>query len=67
MVPTQQQMYESSKTEKIPMLVYHGSEDDVLTYKIVKPNYDKYLKNLPNFKFQLVPNLYHSVILKQLT
>jgi hypothetical protein len=45
------------------MLVYHGDSDDVLNYNWVKPKYDKYLSALPNFKFRLIEDLYHSVCL----
>lgn len=43
------------------MTVYHGGYDDVLSYKWIKPGYDKHLKPYDNFRFKLIPNLQHSV------
>ena len=43
------------------MTIYHGDSDDVLMYEWVKPKYDKHLQKLPNFRFKLIKDLYHSV------
>lgn len=52
---------------KIPMLVYHGDEDQTLQYKLVKPGYDKNFKDVQNFKFTLIHGMAHSVTDDQLT
>lgn len=52
---------------KIPMLIYHGDKDQVLYYQLVKPGYDKHLKDLPNFNFTLIHGMGHSVVEDELT
>lgn len=49
------------------MLVYHGDEDEVLYYALVKPGYDKHLKGLPNFRFSLIKGMGHSVVNDELS
>jgi predicted esterase len=49
------------------MLVYHGDEDEVLYYELVKPGYDRNLKGLPNFRFSLIPGMGHSVVNDELS
>lgn len=48
------------------MLIYHGDSDEVLPYEYTQAKYAKHLEYLPNFKFKLIPNLPHSVVLDQL-
>lgn len=48
------------------MLIFHGDSDNVLDYKWVKPDYEKYLKELPNFQFTLLKKLGHTVTIEEL-
>lgn len=49
------------------MLVYHGDEDEVLRYEMVKPIYAKHLEGLPNFTFKLIRGLPHGVFPQQIS
>lgn len=45
----------------MPLLVFHGDEDDVIDFKQAKKLYDKYLVGSDCFDFRLIPGLFHSV------
>ncbi len=39
---------------KIPMLVYHGKDDDVIDYRMAKKGYDDLIGKQENFKLKLI-------------
>jgi hypothetical protein len=47
--------------DKLPMLMYHGTDDDVIDCKVAKKGYELMIGQRENFKLNLIKGLSHSV------